>query len=324
MLSIFFFLILGGQFICIQGWGADGHSIIARLAESELTDSASKWIRSLVPWHFDGNLSAMASWADSIIHQNSNPTGFDNWKWSKPLHYLNIPDWNCTYHVNRDCINNICIDGAIRNYTERLQNNLDLVQQQEALYFLIHFVGDIHQPLHTAFSSDFGGNSIEVRFMNDTKKTNLHSLWDSGIIKYHMKNDFQSNVNNYYEYIYKLMIRESKPNDDDDNQTQQWVKESLNYVCNDIYFDDRNRTLNTDGTYNLNRNYYIRSRAIIEKRLAQGGRRLGALLNRIEQNRATPMTSKTSLTLVPNILISVTCVVTILIVIFSDFSMHSM
>ena len=135
-----FFVLLCGTFIHVHGWGAIGHNIIARLAQSQLTGSASDWVRHLVPWHWNGNLSAMASWADSIIHENSNPTGFDNWQWSRPLHFLNIPDWNCIYQVERDCINDICIDGAIRNYTKRLETQLDDIQHQEALYFLIHYV----------------------------------------------------------------------------------------------------------------------------------------------------------------------------------------
>ncbi len=160
MSSTLLFVILCATFVHVHGWGAIGHAIVVRLAESQLTSTASDWIRSLVPWHRNGDLSAMASWADNIVYENSNPIGFTNWQWSRPLHYTDIPDWNCSYILERDCINDICIDGAIRNYTKRLETDLDDIQHQEALYFLIHYVGDIHQPLHTGFLSDYGGNNV--------------------------------------------------------------------------------------------------------------------------------------------------------------------
>jgi hypothetical protein len=157
---LFLLLVLFETFIYVYGWGAVGHSIVVRLAQSQLVDSAPEWIRSLTPWHSSGNLSAMASWADDIIHSNSNPTGYDNWQWSRELHYIDLPDWNCEYKAERDCVNDKCVAGAIKNYTKRLETEFDDVQQKEALYFLIHFLGDIHQPLHTSFTSDRGGNSV--------------------------------------------------------------------------------------------------------------------------------------------------------------------
>jgi hypothetical protein len=153
-------LLLFETFIHVYGWGPVGHSIIVRLGQSQLNDSAPEWIKSLTPWHWYGNLSAMASWADNILYPNTNPTGYNNWQWSRELHYINIPDWSCDYEPERDCINDTCVAGAIKNYTNRLETEFDDIQQQEALYFLIHFVGDIHQPLHTGFTSDRGGNNV--------------------------------------------------------------------------------------------------------------------------------------------------------------------
>ncbi|CAF1060225.1 unnamed protein product [Adineta steineri] len=279
MLFSFSFIILCQTFLHVYGWGGIGHSIVVQLAQSQLTGSAPEWIRSLTPWHWNGNLSAMASWADSILYADTNPTGFGNWQWTRPFHYINVPDWNCSYDVNRDCINDVCIDGAIRNYTKRLQSSLDHIQHEEALYFLIHYVGDIHQPMHTGFKSDYGGNSVRVRFMNRTALTNLHSLWDSGMIDYRIQQDFNRNSSRYYEFIHGLMVRQFIPPNDDD--IQQWISESLNFICQEAYFDDANRTMNASMTFNLTENYFRRVYPIFEQRLAAGGRRLGALLNRL-------------------------------------------
>ena len=160
MLKSFALLLLFEVFVAVQGWGPVGHTAVVHLALTELKDTAPKWVRSLTPWHWNGNLSAMGSWADDILYPDSNPTGSENWQWSRPLHYINTPDWACNYNSKRDCGDEVCIAGAIRNYTKRLETEFDEVQLKEAIYFLIHFVGDIHQPLHTGFTGDRGGNSI--------------------------------------------------------------------------------------------------------------------------------------------------------------------
>ena len=73
------------------------------------------------------------------------------------LHYIDTPDWACDYVKSRDCANSMCVAGAITNYTNRLlSSTVDYTARNEALRFLTHFVGDIHQPLHVAFSGDEG------------------------------------------------------------------------------------------------------------------------------------------------------------------------
>lgn len=121
--------------------------------------------------------------------------------------------------------------------------------------------------------------------MNKSSQTNLHSIWDSGIITYRIQRDFHSNASNYYEYIYQLMIRQLPT--ENDNDIQQWIKESLYFLCNQIYFDDNNNKMNASVKFNLGEKYYQRNFPIIDQRLAQGGRRLGALLNRLGQQQPT-------------------------------------
>jgi hypothetical protein len=112
---------------------------------------------------------------------------------------------------------------------------------------------------------------------------NLHTLWDSTIINLRIQRDFYSNSNLYYEYIYQLMIRQSQK--DNDNDILQWINEGINFVCQQVYIDDDNNTMNASIKFDLGEDYYKRSFPIIDQRLADGGRRLGALLNRLGQNR---------------------------------------
>ena len=147
-----------------HGWGATGHALVAQIAQSILTRESTKFVRDHLPWYATGNLSMLASWPDSIQYANSNPVEYLNWQWSKVLHYVNVPDWNPAYNRDRDCEwsqGQRCVDGAVQNYTERLADaKLDSIQRQEALRFLVHFIGDVHQPLHAGFVSDKGGNAV--------------------------------------------------------------------------------------------------------------------------------------------------------------------
>ncbi|CAF2631595.1 unnamed protein product [Rotaria sp. Silwood2] len=308
LLVLYFFQ----TFINVCGWGPVGHHIIVRLSQSQLIDSTSEWIRSLTPWHWNGNLSAMASWADDVLYPDTNPTGYGNWQWSRELHYVNIPDWICEYKPERDCINDKCIVGAIKNYTKRLETELDDIQQKEALYFLIHFIGDIHQPLHSSFSSDRGGNSVRGYFMNETSRTNLHTLWDVGLIMMRLRRDFQQNISHYYEHIYQLMLNQSSF-DDNDNNVEQWIKENINLVCGQIYFDEHNAIMNASANFTLGEIYYQKFIPIIEQRLAYGGRRLATLLNQLGKNRLQkPSNNKDKLCSNSVFLIIILCVESIL------------
>jgi hypothetical protein len=149
---------------CVHCWGPAGHGLVARLAQSQLTSSANKWISEYIPDNLSNDLGSIASWPDLILYANSNPLDYDRWQWSRELHFINTPAWNCTYVPSRDCIDDRCIDGALKNYSRRLINSdCDYVEQQQALFFLVHFLGDVHQPLHSGFGSDLGGNTVTGR-----------------------------------------------------------------------------------------------------------------------------------------------------------------
>lgn len=164
-MSILHIIFLYQGLLCIHGWGPIGHSLVARLAQSQLNSSVNNWIQNYIPYNSFGDLSTIASWPDIILYPDSNPISFTDWQWSRELHFINIPDWVCEYNHTRDCLNNRCIEGALKNYSQQLTDkNRDYVQQQQALFFLVHFLGDIHQPLHSGFKGDFGGNNVKGKF----------------------------------------------------------------------------------------------------------------------------------------------------------------
>jgi len=158
--SLVFLLVSSGS---VYGWGPDGHALVARIAQTLLTDESTTFVRNHLPSNVSGNMSMVASWADSILYKDTDPD-YLNWQWSRQLHYVDTKDWACVYDRQNDCnwtSGQRCVDGAIQNYTKRLADSQqDATQRQEALQFLIHFIGDAHQPLHAGFKGDLGGNEI--------------------------------------------------------------------------------------------------------------------------------------------------------------------
>ncbi|XP_058215425.1 endonuclease 4-like isoform X4 [Rhododendron vialii] len=193
--------------------------------------------------------------------------------------------------ISGDCHNsagqkNMCVSGAINNYTMQLMsgykdsNTESKYNLTEALMFLSHFIGDIHQPLHVGFTGDEGGNTITVRWYR--RKTNLHHVWDNMII--------ESAVKMFYGSDLSMMIQAIQRNITDGwsddilpwescslDQTacpDSYAFESINLACKFAY---RNATPGST----LEDDYFLSRLPVVEKRLAQGGVRLAATLNRI-------------------------------------------
>ncbi|ANM66200.1 endonuclease 4 [Arabidopsis thaliana] len=291
-------------------WGKEGHYTVCKIAESYFEEETVAAVKKLLPKSADGDLASVCSWPDEIKHHWQ-------WRWTSPLHYVDTPDYRCNYEYCRpfilpssnclpvfiseiqsiccvcegDCHDthknqDRCVTGAIFNYTMQLMSaseNSDTIVHYnltEALMFLSHFIGDIHQPLHVGFLGDEGGNTITVRWYR--RKTNLHHVWDNMII--------ESALKTYYNKSLPLMIEALQANLTNDwsndvplwescqlNQTacpNPYASESINLACKYAY---RNATPGTT----LGDDYFLSRLPIVEKRLAQGGIRLAATLNRI-------------------------------------------
>lgn len=150
-------------------WGADGHRIIAEIALSRLSPYAASETRRLLGGQ---NISDVASWADAE-RSRFPATG--------PWHYIDIQITDSSYVPARDCPNDACVIGAV---TTQLATLMDRTRpdsaRASALKFVVHFIGDLHQPLHGGERHDKGGNDVKVTFKG--KSTNLHALWDSGLL----------------------------------------------------------------------------------------------------------------------------------------------
>ncbi|KNA06084.1 hypothetical protein SOVF_184390 [Spinacia oleracea] len=276
---VFFQLITAGF-----GWGQHGHYAICKIAEGYLSENAMAVVKELLPESAEGELAAVCSWADLFQVRS-------HYYWSRALHYVDTPDFRCNYDYSRDCHDSVgrksrCVTGAIYNYTQQLMSACHNPASEfrynltEALMFLSHFVGDVHQPLHCGFLGDLGGNRIQLHWYR--RKANLHHVWDTEIIDTAVKNFYGSDLNNMIEALQRN-ITENWSNyvesweECDSNRTvcpNPYASESVSLACKYAY---RNAT---PGSV-LGDDYFLSRLPIVERRLAQGGVRLAATLNRI-------------------------------------------
>jgi hypothetical protein len=159
------------------GWGGEGHSLIARIAWVQLTPAVQARVSEILGPGV--TIQSIASWADNIRNQRKE-TG--TW------HYIDIPIDKPHLDMARDCPKGDCVVTKIEEFEKALKDPATPpVQRREALLFLVHFVGDMHQPLHSSDNKDQGGNKVPVHFGD--RPSNLHSLWDSSLLSKLPKED---------------------------------------------------------------------------------------------------------------------------------------
>jgi hypothetical protein len=153
-------------------WGSEGHHIVAEIAEQFLEPAAVRQVQDLLAIENETTLAAVSNWADQIRGQRRNTA-----RW----HFVDIPISASSYDAARDCPGGDCVIAKINQFTAELRDrNAPPNQRLEALKFLVHFVGDVHQPLHASDNGDRGGNEIRVEF--NGRRTNLHAVWDTGLL----------------------------------------------------------------------------------------------------------------------------------------------
>jgi hypothetical protein len=165
-------LLAGGP--RVRAWGPIGHHIVARLAERRLTPAARAAVESRLG---KDEFVTASTWADDI--RKGHPETY-NW------HFVDIPVARNTYDAARDCPpsdrGDCVIAELVRAQRSLRDASLGSDVRAESLKFLIHFVSDLHQPLHAIDNADRGGNDTRV-LMADGRVSNLHAIWDSFLIQ---------------------------------------------------------------------------------------------------------------------------------------------
>lgn len=181
-----------------RAWGCEGHQLIALVAEKHLTAHARAMVEkiltegpidpSLNRYCKEGDVDAVAdgsTWPDDIRTQRPE---------TAPWHYIDIPLGAKRQEVQKYCDPKAgCVTRAIDDQLAALRSSsADPQKRAEALRYVIHFVGDLHQPLHAATNNDEGGNCVPVAFFDELPQLrnpqtesyapNLHGVWDTNIL----------------------------------------------------------------------------------------------------------------------------------------------
>lgn len=246
-------------FISIS-WGRLGHRTVGLIAAKHLTPKAQNAINDLLG---GANLADIANWADEV--RGNDPAYKSTGAW----HYINLPI-GLTKAQFEDQVRGMQQDNVYKEVV-RIEQELtqpDLVKEQKVidLKFLVHFIGDLHQPMHVSRAEDEGGNKIQVNY-ND-QGTNLHSLWDTRLLEHEGLTDDGLAAKIDLATPMQIKAWQSDPLID-------WLWESYQ-ISSTLYQEVdamSNRTI-TDV-------YYQNHIGIAENRLEKAGIRLAGVLNQI-------------------------------------------
>ncbi len=230
-------------------WGADGHRLIADVAEGMLSVPAKTEALRLLAQEPGATLASVSTWADEA----RTPV-------TAPWHYVNLPrDANCMYNPDRSCVQGACVVGAIDRQAAVLASDAPDDVRLNALKYLVHFVGDVHQPLHAGYADDRGGNTYQVQFAG--RGSNLHAVWDSGLIR-----EWPGGI---------ASLREAMTRDNavtDASTPARWAEESCHTVEADGFYPPGHK---------LDDAYAERWDPVLAQRMAAAARRLAVTLNKV-------------------------------------------
>jgi hypothetical protein len=238
----------------VQAWGSLGHHLTARLAMDYLSSDARREVRRLLG---SSSLTDASTWADSIRGQRPE-TG--------PWHYINVPVDSSFEGWSRFCPPEGCVLSAIDRYTGILADRTRPdAERAEALRFLIHFIGDVHQPLHVGDHGDRGGNLVQVTWQG--RPTNLHSVWDSFLIgSAGLDEDaWLGRLRKTAKRLNRKEVARGAPAD--------WGAESHSIA--------RDHGYTLPSPPELGGDYAAENLPLAERRLAQAGIRIAAVLNQL-------------------------------------------
>ena len=178
-------------------WGCKGHQTVALIAEQNLSPEALQFVNKLLADNpVDPGLKRYCTDPahDLLADASTWPDDVRNVAKNGPWHYIDIPRGASRAPLSQYCGHESCITQAIADQLAILKNrNADAGQRADAIRYIVHFVGDLHMPLHAATNNDRGGNCVPVYFfwrtprpVRDSYPLNLHFIWDVAILEHDM------------------------------------------------------------------------------------------------------------------------------------------
>ncbi len=266
-------------------WSALGHQLVGALAQRLLDPKASAEVATLLVGEPDPTLAGVATWADTL--RSSDPERF---RQTSRWHYINALGGGCDFDVQRDCPDGNCAVAALENQIRILgDRSQPLAARRDALKWVVHLVGDLHQPLHAGNRPDAGGNRFQIslrtaiqpedyarnRYVDGLMGTNLHSVWDFYILA--------SRRLDLAQYTAALASEDNSPAITTQARSLttplQWAEESCRLIDAKAIYPPENKHKMTS--------YYLEQmRPLAERRVEVAAVRLADILNRTIGNGA--------------------------------------
>jgi hypothetical protein len=269
-------------------WGDDGHKVVALIAEHYLTPTAKRQVDALLAADTDPltphDIASEATWADRYRDSDNRRSHYDA---TKRWHFVDLeitdPDVAkaCYGHAPLPAgtpasvgDKNACVVDKINQFAEELgAPGTDAEERIVALKFLLHVVGDMHQPLHASDNNDAGGNSVKVMVdgFDHRARNNLHGFWDTQFVEAlgrppaALATQLLAQITSEQEAEWK----QGTPND--------WALESFSIAQVDVYGDP---PLSKDTLQRLDAAYVDRAKKDVALQLSRAGVRLAAVLNK--------------------------------------------
>ena len=296
-------------------WGCEGHETIALLAEKHLTSQARKMVHDLLEaapidprtqrFCHPATRSVMgeaSTWADDVRRDDTSP-----FQGTGPWHFINIPRGASQSDLRRFCPSRTgCVLTAINEQLAAIRSHATDRRRADALRFIIHLIGDLHQPLHDTTNNDLGGNCVPVAYLgiepqrspdhpeDDVYQPNLHSVWDTNIIRRIMEHRSPTWFADFLDHRFQSQLISWQRKTIDFNQ---WAWESHQLAEQTAYgllptpirpqrsaratpcreMSEKILALHE----RLTERYQNAAAAVVEEQLAKAGIRLAVVLNQI-------------------------------------------
>jgi len=236
----------------LQAFGKIGHRVIAEIASRELSKSEHEQV---LKWTQGEPLWRVSTWADEVRSDSS-------YRYSTPWHYVNFPYGKTYFDSKRSAEGDLLF--KLFDLDEKLiTKKLTPREMFESINFLVHFMGDLHQPWHIGISEDKGGNTIDVMWFN--KHTNIHAVWDEHLIEFQQLS--------YTEYAQYLIHKfSSAKNNYCEGNYYNWAQESRNLLMK-INLEVTKKNLSYEYSYN--------NLSELESQLYKASQRLACILKKL-------------------------------------------
>jgi hypothetical protein len=246
----------------LLSWGVTGHRTIGKIAEGHLTPQAKAAVHELIG---DTTLAEISTWPDEVRSQPA-------YRNTAPWHYINLPpglDF-ADFETKVKAMTQVNVYSALQQQEQILGSAASTrAQKVEALKYIVHFVGDLHQPMHVSREEDKGGNTIQLNY--DGNGTNLHALWDSKLIDHQGLTYEQMAAT--YDHATPAQVKQWQS-----DPLIQWIWESYQ-ASSKLYAE-----VDAMKSRAIDHSYYQAHIGIVQDRIEKAGVRLAGVLNQIFRN----------------------------------------